>query len=181
MTALLVDNVVKRYGSVETVRGISLRVEPGQRVALLGHNGAGKTTLMKMVLGLTPLSSGRIEILGARPGSRRARGATGFLPESVAFHGALTGREQLHHFARLKSATIRSADALLERVGLADAADRRIRTYSKGMRQRIGLAQALLGTPEIVLLDEPTSGLDRCRGTSSTTSSGNSRRPEPPC
>ena len=160
MTALIVDNAVKRYGPVETVRGISLRVEPGQRVALLGHNGAGKTTLMKMILGLAPLSAGRIEILGAAPGSRRARSATGFLPESVAFHGALTGREQMHHFARLKSTPTRSADDLLERVGLAEAADRKIRTYSKGMRQRVGLAQALLGKPEIVLLDEPTSGLD---------------------
>jgi Cu-processing system ATP-binding protein len=160
MTALVIDNVFKRYGAAEIVRGVSLNVEPGQRVALLGHNGAGKTTLMKMILGLTSISSGAIQILGSQPGSRAARSATGFLPESVAFHGALTGREQLHHFARLKSVAPRAADDLLDRVELAGAADRKIRTYSKGMRQRIGLAQALLGRPKIALLDEPTNGLD---------------------
>ncbi|MCR9138275.1 MAG: ABC transporter ATP-binding protein [Alphaproteobacteria bacterium] len=160
MTALAISNVVKRYGATETVCGVSLEVEAGQRVALLGHNGAGKTTLMKMVLGLTPVSAGSIEVLGSQPGSRTARTATGFLPENAAFHGALTGREQLHHFARLKSVALSAADDMLTRVGLAAAADRRIRTYSKGMRQRVGLAQALLGRPQIALLDEPTSGLD---------------------
>ena len=160
MTALVIENVVKKYGALETVCGVSLKIEAGQRVALLGHNGAGKTTLIRMVLGLTPLTSGSIEILGAAPGSCKARSSTGFLPESVAFHGSLTGREQLRHFARLKSVALRVADDLLERVGLAEAADRKIRTYSKGMRQRIGLAQALLGQPKLALLDEPTSGLD---------------------
>lgn len=160
MTALVIENVVKKYGALETVCGVSLKIEAGQRVALLGHNGAGKTTLIRMVLGLTPLTSGSIEILGAAPGSRKARSSTGFLPESVAFHGSLTGREQLRYFARLKSVALRVADDLLERVGLAEAADRKIRTYSKGMRQRIGLAQALLGQPKLALLDEPTSGLD---------------------
>lgn len=160
MTALSLTNVVKRYGAAETVCGVSLDVEAGQRVALLGHNGAGKTTLMKMILGLTPVAAGSIAVLGSRPGSRTARSATGFLPENAAFHGALTGREQLHHFARLKSVALGAADDMLARVGLAAAADRKIRTYSKGMRQRVGLAQALLGRPQIALLDEPTSGLD---------------------
>lgn len=160
MTTLLIENVCKQYGKLETVKGVSLKLEAGERVALLGHNGAGKTTLMRMVLGLTPATSGKIEVLGSHAGSRNARNAIGFLPESVAFHGALSGREQLHHFARLKSETTRRADDLLDRVGLTDAADRKIRTYSKGMRQRIGLAQALLGHPKLALLDEPTSGLD---------------------
>lgn len=145
---------------METVRDISMSIDAGERVALLGHNGAGKTTLMRMILGLTSISEGSIEVLGARPGSHKARNGTGFLPENVAFLGALSGREQLHHFARLKSEPLKSADNLLERVGLFEAADRKIRTYSKGMRQRIGLAQALLGRPELALLDEPTSGLD---------------------
>ena len=160
MTTLKIENVCKQYGKLETVRGVSLQIEAGERVALLGHNGAGKTTLMRMILGLTSITSGTISVLGTAPGSRAARTSIGFLPESVAFHGALTGREQLHHFASLKSETAKRADNLLDRVGLTDAADRKIRTYSKGMRQRIGLAQALLGHPELALLDEPTSGLD---------------------
>lgn len=160
MTPLVIRNVVKKYGAVETVCGVSMKVEAGERVALLGHNGAGKTTLMKMTLGLTSTSAGSIEVLGTKPGSRMARSGVGFLPESVAFHGALTGREQMHHFARLKSVALRVADDLLERVGLTDAADRKIHTYSKGMRQRVGLAQALLGQPKLALLDEPTGGLD---------------------
>ena len=160
MTALSIDNATKLRGELVTVSGVSLKVEPGQRVALLGHNGAGKTTLIGMVLGLTPLTSGAITVLGSAPGSRNARRHTGFLPESVAFHGALTGREQMRHFAALKSVPPRAADDLLERVGLANAADRRIATYSKGMVQRVGLAQAMLGRPKLVLLDEPTSGLD---------------------
>ncbi|PHQ94992.1 MAG: ABC transporter ATP-binding protein [Marinosulfonomonas sp.] len=160
MTTLLIENVGKNYGPLETVTDVSLTIEAGERVALLGHNGAGKTTLMRMILGLTPVSSGSIRVLGSAPGSRAARAAIGFLPESVAFHGALSGREQLRHFARLKTVRMNVVDDLLDRVGLTDAADRKIRTYSKGMRQRIGLAQALLGTPKLALLDEPTSGLD---------------------
>ncbi len=160
MTTLNIENVSKKYGTLETVKGVSLSLQAGERVALLGHNGAGKTTLMRMILGLTPITSGRIEVLGTEAGARRARSAIGFLPESVAFHGALSGREQLQHFARLKSVSMKRADDLLDRVGLSDAADRKIRTYSKGMRQRIGLAQALLGQPKLALLDEPTSGLD---------------------
>jgi len=160
MTVLGIENVSKTYGDVHSVQGVSLNLEEGERVALLGHNGAGKTTLMRMVLGLTPATAGEIKVLGMPPGTRKARAAIGFLPESVAFHGALTGREQLHHFARLKSVKRSVADDLLERVGLTHAARRKIRTYSKGMRQRVGLAQALLGQPRLALLDEPTSGLD---------------------
>ncbi len=160
MTVLDITNVSKSYGDLHTVCEVSLNLAEGERVALLGHNGAGKTTLMRMVLGLTPVTSGQIRVLGMPPGSRKARAAVGFLPESVAFHGALTGREQLHHFARLKGVKRREADDLLERVGLTHAVNRKIRTYSKGMRQRVGLAQALLGQPRLALLDEPTSGLD---------------------
>jgi len=160
MNALDISNVTKRYGSDEVVKNVSLKIEAGERIALLGHNGAGKTTLIKMVLGLTPFNDGEIKVLGGPPGSKKARSLIGFLPESVAFQGALSGREQLRHFARLKSVSMGKADDLLERVGLGDAADKKIATYSKGMRQRVGLAQAILGKPELVLLDEPTSGLD---------------------
>jgi Cu-processing system ATP-binding protein len=160
MTTVDITNVGKTFKTHQAVDDVSLTIGAGERVALLGHNGAGKTTLMRMILGLTPVSSGQIKVLGATPGSRIARAAIGFLPESVAFHGALSGREQLHHFARLKQTPLRQADDLLDRVGLTEAADRKIRTYSKGMRQRVGLAQALLGQPRLALLDEPTSGLD---------------------
>lgn len=160
MSILIVDRVFKKFDELLVVNDVCLRVEAGERVALLGHNGAGKTTLMRMILGLTAQSSGSIEILGAVPGSHKARNAISYLPENVAFHGSLTGREQMHHFARLKSVATSIADDLLEQVGLADAADRAIRTYSKGMRQRVGLAQALIGKPALALLDEPTSGLD---------------------
>ena len=160
MSALDITSVFKRYKTHESVSDVSLQIEAGERVALLGHNGAGKTTIIRMILGLTQISGGSISVLGAKPGSRKARSQTGFLPENVAFHGSLTGREQLHHCARLKKASLAQADALLERVGLAEAADRKIRTYSKGMRQRIGLAQVVLGKPKLALLDEPTSGLD---------------------
>ncbi|VAW18723.1 Nitrous oxide reductase maturation protein NosF (ATPase) [hydrothermal vent metagenome] len=160
MTSLIIKNVSKNFGQVHSLSEVSFTLEAGQCVALLGHNGAGKTTLIRMILGLSPISSGEIKVLGGAPGSAAARRFIGFLPESVAFHASLSGREQLHHFARLKSVALSKADELLDRVGLMEAAERKIRTYSKGMRQRIGLAQALLGKPKLVLLDEPTSGLD---------------------
>jgi len=160
VSMLLIRGATKRRDGRATVNDVDLKVAAGERVALLGHNGAGKTTLMRMVLGLTPIDTGSISIAGHAPGSTEARRATAYLPENVAFHRALTGREQLRHFARLKGEPVARADELLERVGLADDADRRIGTYSKGMCQRLGLAQALLGRPRLALLDEPTSGLD---------------------
>jgi len=156
---LQIDEASKDRGKLRVLDAVSLSVAPGERVALLGHNGAGKSTLIKAVLGLTPLNAGRIRVDGAKPGSGLARAATAFLPEAVSFHPALTGREQLTLFSRLAGAGA-DVPALLERVGLADALDRRIGTYSKGMRQRLGLAQVLLGRPRVALLDEPTSGLD---------------------
>ena len=160
MTALEIRGAVKRRDGRETVAGVDLAVAPGERVALLGHNGAGKTTLLRLILGLTPLDGGDIRVLGHAPGSLAVRRRTAYLPESVAFHRALSGREQLRHFARLKGVARREADDLLARVGLEAEGNRRISAYSKGMRQRLGLAQALLGRPGLVLLDEPTSGLD---------------------
>ncbi|MGI9391434.1 MAG: ABC transporter ATP-binding protein [Boseongicola sp.] len=158
--ALVIRNVLKRYGNVETVSDVSLTIKAGERVALLGHNGAGKTTLIRMILGLTRLDGGEISVFGAAPGDARARRLTAYLPEAVAFHKSLTGREQLQLFARLAGAPRERISQHLERVGLEDAADRRIGTWSKGMRQRLGLAQVMLGRPKLALLDEPTSGLD---------------------
>ncbi|WP_282610946.1 ABC transporter ATP-binding protein [Pelagibius sp. Alg239-R121] len=157
---LQVEKLCKRYGNSDVLKAISLSVRPGERVALLGHNGAGKTTLMKLILGLTTASSGEISVAGLAPGSVEARRAVAYLPEAVAFHPALNGREQLKLFARLAGEPTHVVNALLERVGLDEAADRRIGTWSKGMRQRLGLAQVLLGRPRLALLDEPASGLD---------------------
>ncbi|WP_170371902.1 ABC transporter ATP-binding protein [Ruegeria arenilitoris] len=157
--ALTIETVCKDRGKTRVLSDISLTLEPGQRVALLGHNGAGKSTLIKSILGLTPIQAGTIRIGAAAPGSAQARRDTAYLPEAVSFHPALTGREQLTLFAKL-SGTRTHVPALLDRVGLGDAMDRRIGAYSKGMRQRLGLAQVLLGQPKLALLDEPTSGLD---------------------
>lgn len=156
---LQISKASKFRGQTQVLCDVSLDLAAGERVALLGHNGAGKSTLIKAILGLIPLESGQISIGGAAPGSAKARRATAFLPEQISFHPALTGLEQLRLFARLSGSRERLED-LLARVGLAEAMGRRIGTYSKGMRQRLGLAQVLLGRPEIALLDEPTSGLD---------------------
>ena len=157
---LTCSRVTRTFGAVEALRDVSLSVAEGERVALLGHNGAGKSTLMKIVLGLIPASSGEVCVAGAVPGSHAAREAAAYLPENAAFHPALSGREQIAFYLRLRGEPAAKAGELLERVGLDQAADRRIGTYSKGMRQRVGLAQALIGRPRLMVLDEPTSGLD---------------------
>ena len=160
MQSLTLSAVTKTYDGVAALSGVGFTVAPGERVALLGHNGAGKSTLMKIILGLIAADSGRIEVLGAAPGSHAARAACAYLPENVAFHPSLTGLEMIRYYLSLRGEAPAQALELLERVGLADAARRRIGTYSKGMRQRVGLAQALIGTPQLLVLDEPTSGLD---------------------
>lgn len=157
---LTVHSLNKRFAGVQALKDISFDVAPGQRVALLGHNGAGKSTMMKIILGLIPYDGGQVTVAGAAPGSATARGQVAYLPENVAFHPALTGEEQIRLFLSLRGLNPKGALALLERVGLHEAARRRIGTYSKGMRQRVGLAQALIGHPRLLVLDEPTSGLD---------------------
>ncbi len=155
--------VSRRYGRNEAVRDLDLTLCGGECVGLVGHNGAGKTTLIKMMLGLVRPSSGSVLVLGEDPGAgaaARARRELGYLPENVALHPSMTGAETLAFYARLKRQPVARNTALLERVGIAAAAHRRVGTYSKGMRQRLGLAQALLGNPRVLLLDEPTSGLD---------------------
>ncbi len=160
MQSLTCSKVIKTYDGMHALSGVSLSLSPGERVALLGHNGAGKSTLMKIILGLIPADSGEVSVLGAAPGSHAARAGTAYLPENAAFHPALTGLEQLRFYMRLRGVEPRGAMELLDRVDLAHAANRRIGTYSKGMRQRVGLAQALIGRPRLLVLDEPTSGLD---------------------
>ena len=157
-----VNGVEKSYGAVKALRNVSFDLGPGRLSALVGHNGAGKTTLIKLMLGLIHAERGSVRVLGEDPaaGEFSARRLLGYLPENVAFNAALTGRETLGFYARLKRIKPASAWPLLDRVGLMHAADRRVGTYSKGMRQRLGLAQALLGRPRVLLLDEPTTGLD---------------------
>ncbi len=160
-TVRIID-VTKTYGRVEAVRGTSFELRGGELVALIGHNGAGKTTLMKLMLGLIRPTRGLIEVLGDNPaaGEFAGRRQLGYLPENVSFDAALTGRETQAFYARLKREPVAKALELLETVGLGAAAGRRVGTYSKGMRQRLGLAQALIGRPRVLLLDEPTTGLD---------------------
>lgn len=155
--------VTHRHGRLTRLDSLSFSASQGEVLALLGHNGAGKTTTMHLILGLLSPASGRVSVLSGAPDSRHAavlRKRLGYLPENVSFYEALSGFEVLTYFARLKRADRGQITPLLEKVGLGHAAHRRVKTYSKGMRQRLGLAQALLGEPQLLLLDEPTTGLD---------------------
>lgn len=163
MAPVQLDRVTKRYRTLTALAGCSLELRAGETLALVGHNGAGKTTLMKLVLGLIRPSEGTVRVFGADPAGTEGgsiRKQIGFLPESVSFAGAMTGAEVLRFYLALRGEPRSAAGPLLDRVGLVHAARRRVSTYSKGMRQRLGLAQALIGQPRVLLLDEPTTGLD---------------------
>lgn len=163
MSLIELRGVHKRYGDVAAVAGVDLEIAAGEMFGLIGHNGAGKSTLFKMMLGLVPPSAGEIRIGGQAirgEAFRQVRRGIGYLPESLALYDNLSGLETLQFFARLKGAGLASCQPLLDRVGLAAAAAKRVREYSKGMRQRLGFAQALLGSPRLLFLDEPTNGLD---------------------
>ena len=162
--AVAFSQVSKHFGKFVAVDGLDLQIRPGEVIGLLGHNGAGKTTSMKMMLGVSKPTSGTVRVFDEDPTGPRAhhlRERLGYLPESVSFYEQLSGLEVLRYFARLKRVDPKVCPALLERVGLdGEAVRKRVKTYSKGMRQRLGLAQALLGEPRLLLLDEPTVGLD---------------------
>ena len=149
---------------VVAVKDLSLRIEPGEVYGLLGPNGSGKSTTLKIILGLVSATCGRTEIFGRDSRLVESREAVGFLPENPYFYKYLSGAETLRFFGRLcgmKGATLKSrVNELLDLVGLNKARDRRLGTYSKGMLQRIGLAQALIHDPRLVVLDEPTAGVD---------------------
>ena len=158
-----IRHVSRHFGPVHAVNGVSLDILEGETLGLIGHNGAGKSTLFKMMLGLIPSSAGSIRIHGTpvHGGAfRELRRAIGYLPENLAFYDNLTGLETLQFFASLKGCDRGACPALLKKVGLGHAGHRRVDGYSKGMRQRLGFAQALLGNPRILFLDEPTNGLD---------------------
>jgi ABC-2 type transport system ATP-binding protein len=154
----------KQFGATLAVADLSLHVGAGEIFGFLGPNGAGKTTAIKMLLALVEPTSGTGQVMGAPLGDRAVRAHIGFLPEHFRFHDTLTATELLRFHGRLYGLRGVSLDAridrLLTRVDLLDVADRPLRGYSKGMLQRVGLAQALLNEPQLVFLDEPTSGLD---------------------
>ncbi|MBQ2629061.1 MAG: ABC transporter ATP-binding protein [Kiritimatiellae bacterium] len=159
-----IDCVSRSFGSVKAVDGLSLSLSSGEVMGFLGTNGAGKTTTIKMMLGLVVPSSGRVQVLGGDPSCPRVRAMIGYMPETATYYPYLNARELLAFYGGicgLDAKTVRArSDELLETVGLADAAKRPLRTYSKGMLQRAGIAQALLNDPALLVLDEPFTGLD---------------------
>ena len=163
MTIVELKNIAKHYQGVDALQSLDLSLKQGEVLGLFGHNGAGKTTTIKLILGLISPSAGQVRVFGEDPAGDNAhnlRRQLGFLQENVSFYDQMTGMEVLSYFAKLKGCAQKQCTSLLEQVGLSQASSRRVKTYSKGMRQRLGLAQALLGEPKLLLLDEPTVGLD---------------------
>jgi ABC-2 type transport system ATP-binding protein len=163
-TAIETYSLRKEFGANIAVSDLSLTVPRGEVFGFLGPNGAGKTTSVKMLLGLVAPTSGTASLLGAPLGERRVRARVGFLPEHFRFHESLTARELLRVHGRLLGLRAKPLasriESWLSRLHLGDAGNRPVRQFSKGMLQRLGLAQALISDPELVFLDEPTSGLD---------------------
>ena len=160
---IVLEQVNKHYQNIKALQNINLKISEGEVLGLFGHNGAGKTTMMKLILGIIKADAGKVSVFAIDPQHKQAwsdRKKIGYLPENVSFYDQLTGLEVLTYFARLKSVDKKQVGQLLEKVGLSFAQDRPVKTYSKGMRQRLGLAQAFLGEPKLLLLDEPTVGLD---------------------
>lgn len=171
MAAILVDDLQKtfregwwRRRDVQALRGVSFQVEPGSIFGLLGPNGAGKTTLIKVLLGLVRKSGGQANLLGRPAGDRAGRRRVGYLPEHHRIPRHLTGSSALSYYGGLSGMSggevKRRAPELLDRVGLGRWGNTSVRKYSKGMLQRLGLAQAMLHDPELLMLDEPTDGVD---------------------
>ncbi len=160
------QGLTKRYGPVVAVEGLELRIEAGEVYGLLGPNGSGKTTTILMLLGLTEPSAGSVRVLGLDPVREplSLKRQVGYLPDSVGFYGEMTAWENLAYIARLNGLPPALAKArierVLERMGLSEVARRPVGVFSRGMRQRLGLAEVLLKEPKVVILDEPTLGLD---------------------
>ncbi|MBU6389511.1 ABC transporter ATP-binding protein [Patescibacteria group bacterium] len=161
---LVVEDIRKQFGQFQAVKGISFQVSPGEVVGIVGPNGAGKTTTIKLILGLLQPNSGRITVFGQNIDRSSVRERIGYMPETPSFYAHLAGRELLLFVGELfglgKTIRRERSEELLERVGLTAAANRQLGDYSKGMLQRICLAQALMNKPELLFLDEPLDGLD---------------------
>lgn len=158
--------LTKRYGSFVAVDQLTFSLGAGQVFGLLGPNGAGKTTTILMLLGLTEPTSGRVRVLGLDPTRNplQVKAQVGYLPDQIGFYDELTARENVSYVARLnglsRSEAHQRINQALTRMGLASVADKRVRTFSRGMRQRLGLAELLIKQPRIIIMDEPTLGLD---------------------
>jgi ABC-2 type transport system ATP-binding protein len=164
VSVIQTDNLVKRYGKVEALKGVSLTVERGEIFGLLGQNGAGKTTLIKSLLGIIKPTSGQALLLDQPAGTAAIRRRVGYLPEDHHFPDYHTGASLLDFYGALLGVPARERrhriPAVLETVGIKGRMHSKVRTYSKGMKQRLGLAQAVLHDPEVIFLDEPTDGVD---------------------
>ncbi len=164
MPVIVTDNLVKQYGRIEALKGVSLSVERGAIFGLLGQNGAGKTTLIKILLGITRRTDGRALLLGEPVGAASVRRRVGYLPEDHRFPDYHTGASLLHFYGALLGMSRKDRDwripEVLEMVGLKGRMHYKVRTYSKGMKQRLGVAQAMFHDPEVIFLDEPTDGVD---------------------
>lgn len=164
MSVIEAHNLVKRYGDIDALKGVSLDVERGEIYGLLGQNGAGKTTLIKVLLGITARTAGDAKLLGEPAGTVAVRRRIGYLPEDHRFPEYHTGHSLLDFYGSLLSVSRgerrRRIPEVLERVGLRGRMHYKVRTYSKGMKQRLGIAQAIFHDPEVIFLDEPTDGVD---------------------
>ena len=162
--AVRIEGASRSFGDVKAVDGLSLTLNAGEVMGFLGTNGAGKTTTIKMMLGLLRPTEGSVSVLGGDPTDPSVRAKIGYMPEVAYYYPYLNARELLSFYGGIcgmDAKTVRErADELLEAVGLADAAKRPLKTYSKGMLQRAGVAQALLNDPSLLVLDEPFTGLD---------------------
>jgi ABC-2 type transport system ATP-binding protein len=165
-TVIRTTGLTKRYGKFTAVDNLNLSIQKGEVYGLLGPNGSGKTTTILMLLGLTEPSAGSVQVLGLNPARQplSVKARVGYLPDSVGFYDNLSARENLIYIAKLnglpRAESRQRIDEAIERMGLADAVDRPVRTFSRGMRQRLGVAELLIKRPEIVIMDEPTLGLD---------------------
>jgi ABC-2 type transport system ATP-binding protein len=159
-----IKNLVKQYGKIEALRGVTLSVDQGEIFGLLGQNGAGKTTMVKILLGITKLSFGEAMLMGQPAGTPAVRKRVGYLPEDHRFPDYHTGFSLLDFYGSLLDVSRQEKKArieeMLEVVGLKNRMHYKIRTYSKGMKQRLGIAQALFHDPDVIFLDEPTDGVD---------------------